>query len=95
MSRLDYTQAGLLAHFGELVHPEPRPLGEDVIQKLKDLRTRRDDLQHMVLLEKDRLDAATGVLRKDVLRHIDFLEQSISTLTLEFSRTVRFSSAWR
>jgi len=80
MSRLDYTQAGLLAHFGELVHPEPRPLPEDVIQKLKDLRTRRDDLQQMVLLEKDRLNAAIGVLRKDMLRHIDFMEQSISTL---------------
>jgi len=95
MSRLDYTQAGLLAQFGELVRPEPRPLPEDVVTKLKDLRKRREDLQHMLFLEKNRLENAAAVLRKDLLRHITFLDQSIMLVNQEFSRTVRFSSAWR
>jgi transposase len=94
ISRLDFTQAGLLAYFGELVHPEPRPLPDDLIRKLIDLRSRRDDVTQMLLLEKNRLANAPEVLRKDMLRHITFLEQSISTLNQEFSRTVRFSTAW-
>jgi transposase len=91
----DYTPADLLAHFGELVHPEPRPLSDEIIGKLKDLRTRREDVHQMLLLEKSRLADATALMRKDVLRHITFLEQSIVMLNQEFNRTVRFSAAWR
>ena len=94
-ARPDFTQAGLLAHFGELVHPDPRPLPEELIEKLKDLRVRREDLHQMLLLERDRLPKAPAVLRRDMLRHINFLEQSIATLNQEFNRTVRFSAAWR
>ena len=94
ISRMDFTQAGLLAYFGELVHPDPEPLPEDLIKKLVDLRSRRDDVNQMLILERNRLAGATEVLRKDMLRHITFLEQSISTLNQEFSRAVRFSAAW-
>jgi transposase len=95
ISRLDFTQAGLLAYFGELVNPDPRPLPDDVIQKLKDLRVRREDVNHMMTLERSRLAGAPEVLRKDMQRHITFLEQSISILNQEFSRTVRASAVWR
>lgn len=95
ISRFELTQAGLLAYFGELVNPEPRPLPEELIEKLKDLRTRRDDVQQMLQLEKSRLDRASSVLRKDMQRHITFLEQSINALNQEFSREVRLSAAWR
>jgi len=95
ISRLDFTQADLLAYFGELVHPDPKPLPDDLIKKLVDLRTRRDDVQEMLSLERSRLASATDVLRKDMLRHINFLEQSIAMLNQEFSRAVRFSAVWR
>src|SRR5262249_10569224 len=95
MGRLDYTPAGLLAHFGELVHPEPRPLPDDLIKKLKDLRTRREDLQQMLILERGRLTDSPFVLKRDLQHHITFLEQSILSLNQEFNRTVRFSAAWR
>jgi len=95
MARFDCTHAGLLAHFGELVHPEPRPLPEDLIQKLKELLTRREDVNQMLVLEKGRLEDASVILRKDVQRHIGFLEQSIAMLNQEFNRAVRFSAAWR
>jgi transposase len=93
--RSDFTQAGLLAYFGELVDPEPRPLPADLIAKLMHLRTRREDVSQMLALEKGRLKSATDVLRKDMQRHITFLEQSIATLNHEFGRIVRSSVAWR
>jgi transposase len=95
MSRADYSQAGLLAHFGELVHPEARPLGTDTIKKLKELRARRGDLLQMLNLERARLGEASVVLRKDIQRHVNFLEHSVAQLDQEFNRTVRLSAAWR
>jgi transposase len=95
LSRLDYTQAGLLAYFGELVNPDPRPMPDDLVKKLVELRTRRHDVMQMLNLERSRLPEATEILRKDLLRHINFLEQSIAMLSQEFSRTVRSSAVWR
>ena len=95
IGRLDYTQPGLLAHFGELVDPEPRPLPDELIQKLKQLRARREEVLQMLLLERGRLPEYQTGLRRDIQRHITFLEQSVDTLSQEFNRTVRSSAAWR
>ncbi len=95
ISRFDYTHAGLLAHFGELVDPEPRPLPEELIETLKHLRTRRHNMLQMLLIERRCLGEVPLALRNDVQRHITFLEQSIAALTQEFNRSVRSSAAWR
>src|SRR5437879_6301650 len=95
ISRFDYTQAGLLAHFGELSDLEPRPLPDELIEKLKHLRTRRTSVLEMLFLERSYLAKAPPSLRNDIQRHIHFLEQSIATLNQEFNRAVRSSAAWR
>jgi len=95
ISRFDYTHAGLLAHFGELVDPEPRPLPEELIEALKHLRNRRHNILQMLILERRSLAEVPLSLRNDVQRHITFLEQSVAALTQDFNRTVRSSAAWR
>lgn len=95
LSRVDFSHAGLLAYFGELVSPDPPQLPDDVIEKLKTLRGRRDDLSQILTVERNRFAEAPALLRKDMQRHISFLEQSIATLNQEFNRTVRLSAAWR
>jgi len=95
IGRLDYTQAGLLAHFGELIHVEPRPLPDELVEKLKQLRARRENVLQMLTLERRCLAEAPSGLRNDIIRHINFLEQSINALNQEFNRSVRSSTAWR
>jgi transposase len=95
VTRFDYTQAGLLAHFGELTDLEPRPLPDELIEKLKHLRARRASVIEMLLLERSYLAKAPPSLRNDIQRHIHFLEQGIATLNQEFNRAVRSSAAWR
>src|SRR5690242_14537643 len=51
--RTDQLQAGLLAHFAELVHPDPQPLSAEVIQQLNDLRIRRRELSEMLTSERN------------------------------------------
>src|SRR4051812_9135820 len=94
IGRFDTTEAGLLAHYGELIDPEPRPLPDDVVEKLRYLRTRRENVVEMLLLEKSYLADSPAGIRNDISRHISFLEQSIGTLNQEFNRTVRCSAAW-
>jgi transposase len=95
VGRINNTQAGLLAHFGELSHPEPRPLPEAIIEKLTQLRARRTNVLEMLYFEKRYLVDAPSTLRIDILRHISFLEQSVATLNQEFNRTIRSSVAWQ
>ena len=93
-TRSDNTQAGLLAHFGELINPEPRPLPDALIDKLKHLRARRDNVMEILCLEKRHLVDAPSTVRIDIVRHIGFLEQNLTALNQEFNRTVRSSVAW-
>lgn len=93
--RFDRTQAGLLAHFGELVDPEPRPLPKELVDQLKQLRTRRDSVRQMLLLEREHLTGTDACLKNDVQRHIDYLEQNIAVLNQKFNRAVLSSPAWR
>src|SRR5207302_9272480 len=66
----------LLAHFGELVDPEPRPLPEELIETLKHLRTRRNNVLQMLLLEKRHLAEVPPALRSDIQRHISLDRKS-------------------
>jgi len=96
ISRSDHTTAGLLAHFGELVDPEPRPFPDELIEKLKQLRTQHEQVMQMLLAERENLQTASAPgLKNEIQRHIAFLEQNISSLNQEFNRSVRSSAAWR
>ena len=95
MTRMDKSQAGLLAHFAELVRPEPRPLSEEVIQQLKDIRTRRGQVLEILVLERGRLHTAPTVLQRDIQNHLQFLERNISNLEDQLNRTIRYSPIWR
>ena len=94
-NRFDHTQAGLLAHFGELVDPAPRPLPKELIEQLEQLRIRRDNVRQMLSLERGHLAAAAPGFKNDIQRHIVYLEQNIDALTQRFNRAVRSSAAWR
>jgi transposase len=89
------THAGLLAQFAELVRPEAKPLSTELIQQLKDLRKRRQELIEMVTLEKSRLEVAQAAVHRELQSHVRFLEKSLSSLEDQFNRTIRFSPIWR
>lgn len=95
IGKISRTQADLLAHFGELVALEPRPLPEPLVEKLKQLHGRRAHVLEMLVAERTHLEEAPSCLRNDILRHINFLDQSVATLNQEFNRAVRSSVAWR
>jgi transposase len=90
-TRVPQEQAGLLAHFAELVRPDAWPLSEDQIQQLKDLRERRQEIKDMIVVERERLAQASSAVQKDLQRHIYFLERSLAGIDEQFSNTIRVS----
>ena len=92
--RSDRDQAGLLAHFAELVRPEVRPAPTEFVQQLKALQTRRDEVVQLLALERQRSDTESAIVSKDLKNHIYFLEKSILAIDDEISRTVRSSRLW-
>lgn len=87
--RPEQRQAELLAYFAELVRPQAWHLSAEVVQRLKDLRIRRHEIQEMLALEHGRLDSAPPVLQKDLQRHIQYLQKDLSSIDEQFSGTVR------
>jgi transposase len=94
-SRSDPDQAGLLAHFAELVRPEVRTPARETVEQLRALRARRDDVMQMLNAERRRItDDTPAPVQKDVKVHIHHLERSILLIDEEFNRTVRSSQLW-
>jgi len=93
--RPDRNHAGLLAHFAELVRPEVKTMPDDIVEQLRALKGRRDDIRAMLDLERNRQRLDYVAVQKDIKNHIYFLERSVVSLTEEINRTVRSSSIWR
>jgi len=87
--RQDRNQAGLLAHYAELVRPEVRRVSPELVHHLQSLRSRRLEILSMIELEQDRLSSATNSIHKDIRNHLHFLERSVAMIDDEISRSVR------
>lgn len=87
----DRNQAGLLAHYAELVRPEVRKVSPELVQHLQQLRSRRLDILSMLALEQHRLRDATNSVLKDLRNHIHYLEKSVAGIDDEISRAVRIT----
>jgi transposase len=91
----DRDHAGLLAYFAELVRPEAPAMPDKVVEQLRLLKTRRQEILSMLAQERSRQGTNFIPVYRDVRSHIFFLERSLVTLGEEINRMVRSSSIWR
>jgi transposase len=81
--------AELLAHFAEMVRPDPQTMSEQVMQQLEELKARRRELSEMLGSERNRARTGSPTTAKDVQLHIQFLERAIKLNSEHFNRIVR------
>ena len=62
LAKTDALDAGVLAHFAEVVRPDVRPLKNTETQVLNSLTARRHQVMTMLVSEKNRLGTATAPL---------------------------------
>lgn len=95
LAKTDRLDAGVLAHFGEALRPEPRPLPDAQAQVLEALLARRQQLVEMLAAEKNRLKRATPPVKKGIEEHIAWLQERLKDLEKELGQFLRQSPVWR
>src|SRR3984957_14831895 len=95
LAKTDRLDAEVLAHFGEAVRPEARPLADKQAQALEALVTRRRQLVEMLTAEKNRRARAPKVLHRSIDEHIRWLEKRLSVFDDELGELIRSTPLWR
>lgn len=95
LAKTDAIDADVLAHFGEALKPQLRPMADAETQELGDLLTRRQQLVGMLTAEKNRLQTARKKVRKDIQAHITWLEKRLKEVDTDLSKRVKQSPVWR
>lgn len=96
-AKTDAIDAGVLAHFGARVQPEPRPLADAATQTLAAWVARRRQLIEMIGMERQRLEHAppTGRLTRELRNHIRWLERRVADVDDEIGTAIQASPIWR
>ena len=95
LAKTDRLDAQVLVRFGQAVKPPVRTLPDERTQALEAVLTRRRQVVAMLTAEKNRLHSAPASVLRDVRRHIDWLEGSLTKLDSELGDTLRKSPLWR
>jgi transposase len=95
LAKTDAIDAEVLAHFGEAVRPEPRPLPDELTQEVQGWLARRRQLLEMVLAEEQRLALAARAVRPHIQQHVEWLRRQLRDVDGELQRAIRQSPVWR
>jgi transposase len=95
LAKTDKIDAGVIAQFAEAIRPEVRPLKTEEAQKLDALLSRRRQILQMLTAEKNRLQSAPIWTRKDIQKHIAWLQKELDQFNQDLDRMVKDSPIWR
>jgi transposase len=95
LAKTDRIDAQVLARFGAVVRPEPRPLPSAEVQELDALVTRRRQLLEMLQAERNRSKQARGKMVRQIREHITWLERQLGRIEAELRAAVEASPVWR
>ena len=95
LAKTDSIDAGVLAHFAEVIRPELRPLPDAVTLELRALTSRRRQLLEMIAAENNRLEMTSKAVQKSIHAHIGYLEQALERINQELDRAIEQSPIWK
>lgn len=95
LAKTDRIDALVLADFAQAIRPQVRPLKDEATRELDELVTRRRQLVGMRTQEGHRLLHASPLLRKELKRHIAWLDRRIGHIDTDLTARLRSSEAWR
>jgi len=95
LAKTDTIDAQVMADFAAANQPEPRPLPDSQTLALKDLLTRRSQLNEMITAEKNRLCRARIPVSDHIKAHIAFLEQEMGGTDSNIQAFIQQTPVWR
>ena len=95
LAKTDAIDALILAHFGEALRPEVRMLKDEQTQQLTALMTRRRQVVDMITAEKNRLPTSPKEIRKEIRKHIQWLQGRLNVMNNQLEDAIKNSPVWR
>jgi len=95
LAKTDSIDAGVLAHFAEVIRPALRPLPDAVTLELRALTSRRRHFLEMIAAENNRLEMTSKAVRKSINAHVGYLEQALDRINQELDRAIEQSPIWK
>ena len=95
LAKTDRLDAEVIARFGMAIRPRPTRLPDAEAQALEAHVERRRQVVTMITAEKNRLSSTVGPVRKDIQRHIAWLEKELRKLDEELSKRIQRNPVWR
>ena len=95
LAKTDRIDARLLALYAERAELKPQELPDQATRELRELCARRADLQEMIVAEHNRLEHASGTVRREITSHIDYLRKRLKRVDRDIDGAVRDSALWR
>jgi len=99
LAKTDQIDAGVLAHFAEIVQPAAQPMPDEQQLELVALVTRRRQFVDMRSMEKNRrsliMQNKSAMVRESINDHIEYLDQRISELDRDIDGVIKRSTIWK
>jgi transposase len=94
LAKTDVIDARVLAHFGELIQPQNRPLPDAQSRELMALVARRRQVVEMLTAEGNRQGRAGASLTRAIAAHVRWLRKQLGALDVTLEQAIRRSPAW-
>lgn len=94
LAKTDKIDAGVIAHFAELIRPEPRRLEDPEEERLGRLVKRRKQLLRMIVMEKNRVAKGVPEMRKEIQKHLDWLTKDLERIDQALNDFIQSSPIW-
>jgi len=95
LAKTDRLDAAAIAAFGVAVRPRIHVPKDELAQALAEQMTRRLQLVAMRAEEKNRLDRAPKAVRKNIRKHVEWLDRQIRALDSDIDGTLKASPHWQ
>ena len=95
LAKTDRLDAASIAAFGVAVKPRIHVPKDELTQVLSDQMTRRQQLVSMRVDEGNRLERAPKAVRKNIRKHIEWLDRQIRALDSDIDGTLKASPQWQ
>jgi transposase len=89
LAKTDRIDAQVLAHFAEVIRPEPRLLPDDDQQELNALMSRHRQLTEMITMERNRIRTTTETVRRYIQSNLDWLHNQLKMVDKDLENFIQ------
>lgn len=88
IAKTDEIDARTIAYYGRTADVQPQVAQPQHLADLQALTTRRSQLLEIKVAEQNRLETAPALMKKDIQKHLDFLESQIQSLANQIQEQI-------